>query len=142
MRRSTHLPALCSSALLCSLVSACSSSEEGVAEGELPSIAPASDAKTPRLPLSTQAPARIVTTGERCQSPEELYEPKNAEVLVYFGCVATVSTVYSFARPVDPAASLNTRLDTAVAAYFAGPRRREGTNYFTFAGPEALNSTE
>ena len=48
----------------------------------------------------------------------------------------------AFARPVDPAASLGVRLNTAATAYFAGPSRQEGAKYSAFAGPEALNSTE
>lgn len=139
--------ALLSSALLCSLVVGCGPSEEGVAEVEPLATVSASDAETTeplRVPLGTKTPPPRDTAQERCQSAQEVHRPKNDEVLVYFGCVTTPTpdVFYAFARPVDPAASLGARLNTAVAAYFAGPSRQEGTNYFAFAGPEALNSTE
>lgn len=144
MKVSTHLAALLSSVLLGSLAAGCSSSEDGVAEGKPLSTASASDAETSRVPPDMKEPSTKVTAArKRCRSAQAVDKPKNDEVLVYFGCVGTAPPkVYSFARPVDPAASLNTRLNTAVAAYFAGPRRQEGNNYLTFAGPEALNSTE
>ena len=147
MKGSTRLAPLLSSALLCSLVAGCGPSEEVVAEVKplaSESAAGAESTEPLRVPSGTKTPPPRDAAQERCQSAQEVRRPKNDEVLVYFGCVATpVSDVfYAFARPVDPAASLGVRLNTAVAAYLAGPSRQEGTNYFSFAGPEALNSTE
>ncbi len=67
--------------------------------------------------------------------------PDDGEVLVFFACGSPVGPYSAFSRPAGAAESLATRLDVALRAYFAGPRREEKSGCTTFAGPGTLRST-
>lgn len=79
-----------------------------------------------------------------CRSPRETSTASKDQVLVFFVCsreMGVPHALHAFARSVDPGASLEHRLATAINAYFDGPSPSEGTRYVTFGSPDIVNST-
>ena len=142
MHSPNRLTAAAFAVLLATLVAACGVTNGAPAE----TASEVKDADT-TTPTAATRPAGKASTASPaptpCESPIEVKEAQDSEVLVYFACAPGMEgDFHSFARPVRASASVEERLNAAVGAYLSGPLPREGQNYFTFAGKDALNSTQ
>jgi len=142
MHRWNRLTTAASAVLLATLSAGCGATNG--APAETASVVEETDTTTPTTATTPSGKASTASPAPTpCESPFEVKEAQDSEVLVYFACAPGMEgDFHSFARPVRASDSVEERLNAAVGAYLSGPLPREGQNYFTFAGKDALNSTE
>ncbi|HXH79570.1 hypothetical protein [Nocardioides sp.] len=142
MHRPNRLRTAAFAVLLATLLSGCGATNG--APAETAPVAEAADTTTPTAATTPSGKASTTSPAPPpCKSPSEVPEAQDSEVLVYFTCAAGMEgDFHSFARPVRASDSVEERLNAAVEAYLSGPLPGEGQNYFTFAGKDALNSTD